>query len=122
MVAITLRSNLSRALTHEEVDNNFSNLENAVDGCVNIAKGLTWAAGTYKLGSMVLYNDATYVAIVNETANLPTVVTDWSPVGTSKTPTLATFYWNNDELIVNHFDPLIVPSIVDGEFIMVYNG
>jgi hypothetical protein len=79
-----------------------------------VSNGATWTSG------------AAPSSIPTQTGNdgkfLTTdgTVPSWQSV--AGTPTLATFYWNADELMVNHFDPLLVPSIVDGEFILVYNG
>jgi hypothetical protein len=83
-------------------------------GNVLVSNGATWTSG------------AAPSSIPTQTGNdgkfLTTdgTVPSWQSV--AGTPTLATFYWNADELMVNHFDPLLVPSIVDGEFILVYNG
>lgn len=83
-------------------------------GNVLVSDGATWVSGTAP---------STIPTQTGQAGNVLTTdgnTASWQPG--AGTPTLATFYWNADELMVNHFDPLLVPSIVDGEFILVYNG
>lgn len=101
---IVTRAAKGNALTWQEGDANFTNLRDAiVDAQLPDQSGNT---------GKFLSTDGTS--------------TSWQTVsggsGGSGTPTLATFYWIDDELIVDHFNPSLIPAIVDGEFILTYNG